>query len=389
MPVGPVIALIFLIGLMLSGCASEGEVIKAQKTNNDEFKDAVKKKEKTTDTPCTCDACVVCTNATSDSVPVHMKNKEGLVHLGDIVELNKTNIEVEKSFEGCTKSLDGKCKIDINYKEWIEDGEWKDVDDLTNQGTGKETLNREKSYMFCREYAGIIYFYNDGQEVKHLINGELIFYLSDDYLQWLEKAEGFTPFPYLDTQDSAEAQSRQNVTLGIGFTFDNTGRNWDVLKEVLGWTDADINLIINGVYSGADYSNSCYTITKDQAYEMFSMVAERTYMTNLNAAISAYNVQKNCVITYSQRELEAMFDYSYNNGLSPSQGKTYSLSINDPDQIIYYYLRKDRINAVSAVKKFGGGNRRRLNQMNLFFFDYNFLDKSGKDLDPLRQKLGF
>ena len=84
-----------------------------------------------------------------------------------------------------------------------------------------------------------------------------------------------------------------------------------------------------------------------------------------------------------------MFDYSYNSGLSPSPGLTYSASINDTDQIIYYYLRKDQANAVKAVKKFGDGTRRRLNQMNLFFYNYTFLDKSGTGLDPLRKKLGF
>ena len=386
MAVAPVIVLVALLGLMLDGCGSEE---KEETWDTQENKDGVKKEGEENDTPCTCDACVICTNATLDSVPVHIKNEDGVVHLSDISELDKTNIELEKSFAGCTKDGNGKCRIDLKYKEWIEDEEWKDADKSTNHGKGKETLNRDKSYMFCREYAGIIYFYNDGQIVKSLINGEAIFYLSDEYLDWLIIAEGFTPYPYLDTEDNAAAQARQNVTLGIGFTFDNTKRNWDVLREVLGWSDAEISSIITGVYSGTDYSNLGYTITKDQAIEMFSRVAEITYMPNLNAAIDAYNLQEGKVETYSQRELEAMFDYSYNSGLSPSPGLTYSASINDTDQIIYYYLRKDQANAVKAVKKFGDGTRRRLNQMNLFFYNYTFLDKSGTGLDPLRKKLGF
>lgn len=72
----------------------------------------------------------------------------------------------------------------------------------------------------------------------------------------------------------------------------------------------------------------------------------------------------------------------------------YSTSINDQDQIIYYYLRKDQIGAVNVVKNFNSDKRRRLNQMNLFFNPididgYDFLDKTGTDLDPLRQTLGF
>ena len=92
--------------------------------------------------------------------------------------------------------------------------------------------------------------------------------------------------------------------------------------------------------------------------------------------------------------MEAMFDYSYNNGLSAPTGYTYSPHINDPDYIIYYYLRKDLPGAVNAIKQNASdpqnaGNRRRLNQMNLFFYDYTFLDKSGANLNPLRDKLGF
>lgn len=185
-------------------------------------------------------------------------------------------------------------------------------------------------------------------------------------------------------------QSLKNVTLGIGFTFDQTGRNWDILKTYLGWTDNDIQTIINGVYQGNHYSNSNYTITQQQAYDIFN-AASLEHMTDLNNAIQAFNNQNGYITSYSQRELEAMFDYTYNNGLSPTAdtGYQYSSDINDPDQIIFHYLRKNLPVGVNAVKQFGNGTRRRLNQMNLFFYDYTFVDKTGTGLDPLRAKLGF
>ncbi len=399
MPVWPFIPIVLYL-LTLTGCGGPDKPKKKIEDENQEetysteeiidgVNETSSEQNEESDTLCNCNACVICSNATLTSPPVHIKGGDTLIHLENFEELNKTTIELESCFEGCRKSPNGKCKIDKNYKQWIEDGEWKDTDNLINQGEGKEILNREKSYMLCCEYAGIIYFLKDGQEVWKLINGELIYYLSDDYIKWLETAEGFEDYPYLDPEDSQEAKNRQNVTIGIDFTFDNKGRNWDILKEVLGWTDTDINSIISGVYSGKNYSNTNYTITKDQAIQMVNIAAERTYMPDLNAAINAYNTQSGSVTTYSQRQLEAMFDYSYNNGLSRNVGGIYSSSINDQDQIIYYYLRKDRANAVKAVKNFGNGTRRRLNQMNLFFYDYNFVDKSDTDLDPLRQKLGF
>ena len=86
-----------------------------------------------------------------------------------------------------------------------------------------------------------------------------------------------------------------------------------------------------------------------------------------------------------------MFDFSYNNGLSPTgdTGGQYSGLINNPEYIIYYYLRNDLEGAVDAIKRHNSDGRRRLNQMNLFFFDYDFLDSSQEGLNPLREKLGF
>lgn len=86
---------------------------------------------------CTCKARVICTSATEDSVPHHMKNGDGLIHMGNIEELNRTNIEICDNFKGCTRSPDGKCNIAKKYEEWIEDKEWKAVDGTSSQGKGK------------------------------------------------------------------------------------------------------------------------------------------------------------------------------------------------------------------------------------------------------------
>lgn len=362
-----------------------------------EIIEAVKKIAES-DSICTCKARVICTSATAGSVPHHMKNGEGLIHMGNIEELNRTDIEICENFEGCTRSQDGKCNIAKKYEEWIEDKEWKAVDGTSSQGKGKEKLNKDTSYMVCVEHGGIIYFCDDGQNLRPFIEGEQILYLSDDYLEWLETAESFKGYPHVDKADNKVAQNNKTVTLGIGFTFNKDGGlHWDILNDVLGWTDDEIEDIIDEIFTnGKDYSaDPKYNITHDQAVELIKVAAEREYMPNLNAAIKAYNTQQNQTTTYSQRELEAMLDYSYNSGLSiDSADNTHSTSINKQDKIIYYYLRKDQTGAVDAVKKYSSDKRRRLNQMNLFFNPndvdgYDFLDKEGSDLDPLRKSLGF
>jgi len=219
-------------------------------------------------------------------------------------------------------------------------------------------------------------------------NAELtqLYELSNEYLAWMRKAEGVILYPFLDTADNAEAKNRQNVTVGYGFTFDNTGRNWDILREELGGTDAMIKTVINLVYNGSNLSQSTtYSITPVEADRLFARIAKK-YIDDLNNAIILFNQQNNCTVTFTQYQFEAMFDYSYNNGLSNPAN-----SINDPDKIIYYYLRQDLAGAVAAVKRFGNGTRRRLNQMNLFFYgEYSFVD-SAKDVDlnPIRDQLGF
>lgn len=207
----------------------------------------------------------------------------------------------------------------------------------------------------------------------------IIRYLSDEYMDWLELAEGCTLYPYADTADNSSAKARKSVTLGIGYTFDIQGEGWDILKEVLNWSDSDLKTIANGVYSGVSYQNSSqYAITHSQAREIFRRAAIKQYMPELNDCIQAFNNQNGSIAAYTQRELEAMFDYAYNSGLSPtkSTGYAYSDRINDQDTVIYYYLRKNLAGAASAVKKANTVNRRRVNQMNLFFYDYTFTDVS-------------
>ena len=243
----------------------------------------------------------------------------------------------------------------------------------------------------------MIYFCDDGQALRPYINGEALLYLSNEYLEWVESAEGFTNHPYLDSADDDTAKKRFNVTLGIGFTFDSTGRNWDILRDVLGWTDEEITEIINGLYNTdnkRDFSNDPrFCITHDQAMEITKIVREREYIPDLNAAIMAYNTGQSEPTSYTQRELEAMLDYSYNNGLAKnSADNTHSTSIDDDGRIIYYYLRRDQQGGVEEVKKWTDDEemRRRLNQMNLFFNpDDEKAYEFKEDLDQLRDSLGF
>lgn len=200
---------------------------------------------------------------------------------------------------------------------------------------------------------------------------------SEEYFEWLKIAEGFEAQPYVCEEDSDDAKVAGTVSIGYGFSFNREGNHWEILKEVLGWSDKDIMTIINAAYDPNDDSEYQYTITEEQACILFEKVKEE-YIQKVNDAISYYNQQHNCTVGFTQSELEAMFDYAYNNGMAPSY-------VEDSGRIIYYYFRGDLAGAVDAMIKYESDKRRRLNQVYLFFYGYAFTD----DLDLLRNELGF
>lgn len=116
-------------------------------------------------------------------------------------------------------------------------------------------------------------------------------YLSDDYMKWLEIAEGCTLYPFKDSKDSAEAQARKNVTIGIGCTFDILQTHWDLVKDVTNWSDSDLRYIANSVYNNISFKKDPkYAITYDQAVELFKLNSFQ-YINNINNTIVAFNRQ--------------------------------------------------------------------------------------------------
>lgn len=112
---------------------------------------------------CVCGACVMCTRATVESVPVHILKGNNKVELCGLAELNKGDIIMDNPFMGCRKTDDKQCNV---TKEDIEGGEWQSVDRTRNQGENKETLKSQSSYMICTKGSGIIYFADAGQKIK-------------------------------------------------------------------------------------------------------------------------------------------------------------------------------------------------------------------------------
>lgn len=302
-------------------------------------------------------------------------------------------------------TVDGKTAIKAIYNEFPhiciplvdEENGWRQVkkDLLVEANAHRDASVLLSNAVLVCQYGGIITIVdvlsgNEDDENK----GNLLEQLSTEYIEWLIKAEGTKLYPYIDEKDNDEAKSRKNVTLGPGITFDSTTRNWDILETYLGWTEDDINTIITDLYDrGVKYSeDSKYAITLQNAKQILNVLAQEIYIPDVNRAIEAYRDEADEEVIYSQRELEAMFDYSFNTGLSATAdtGYTYSSSIDNPDKIIYYYLRKDLPGAVGAVKKFGNeGNRRRINQLYLFFKGYKFIDGADEALKPHRDELGF
>lgn len=209
--------------------------------------------------------------------------------------------------------------------------------------------------------------------------GNLLTYLSLDYINWLIKAEGGNYQPYRDTADKGEEQDKMNVTITPGITFNMTEKkNWELLHRHLGWEDDEIKNIINTLYGSDEEAKKQiqmrYQITPEQARGMFIELSQ-DYIKSVNSAIKNYRIDGECY-HYTQQQLEAMFDVAYNQGLDPDH------DVNNPDKIIHYYidLEKSKEDAVIAVENNWGyvDPRRRINQMYLFYFGrYDFREDYG------------
>lgn len=359
-------------------------------------------------------ASVVCSNADEVESEVRLFNKQkakdaltemsriyvfmhkpyGGIITQKFLELSHKDIEFKPNFKKCNGCDNKLCNPNI------ENNEWKGYDATYKVGDGFG-LNKDEAYMFCLNGNGIIYAATDGQRnVKRELEiwqeeGRLV-ELSADYIAWLIVAEGNILTPYVNPKDNANAKSIKTVTLGIGVTFNmNRDETWDALHDVLGWSDNDINTIIKALFDRVPpgltpAETKKYTITEQQSEDLLFKVASN-YMEQVNDAVEYINKQNGYETIFKPNELEAMFDYAYNNGLA-SGNSGVSSSIDDDEYIIYYYLRKDQVGAVDAIIQYGNnGNRRRLNQANLFFNNtYNFVDSSQKSqLDTIRVALGW
>lgn len=181
--------ILFLIGLVLflPGCSKEGELEEEtdiDEADQEEIKDAIQENESEEDEPCLCGACVTCSKATEDSANVHIVKNDGTVVVGDIQELNRTDILLSQCFNGCTAETaeNGLCSV---TKEDIEGGVWQNTDDESSVD-GEETLKQNESYMICTKGFGLIYFVDSGQELRTAWN-HLEKYVNEDIMNKIDE----------------------------------------------------------------------------------------------------------------------------------------------------------------------------------------------------------
>lgn len=112
---------------------------------------------------CTCEARVMCHFAFRSSKPVRIINHETSVYINNLEQLNQTDIELAEPFLGCMKAPKEKkfkCIVDKNS---IEGGIWQDVNEGYKEG--EKGMVSTSSYMICTKYGGMIYIYDNGQEI--------------------------------------------------------------------------------------------------------------------------------------------------------------------------------------------------------------------------------
>lgn len=275
--------------------------------------------------------------------------------------------------------------IDVFSSGWKQ----KESDLIIDVGENTENALTVEAVLACR-YGGYIQIIGEPLMTESKPEDNEIKFLSTKYWEWLFYAEGEKLFPYLCTADSNEAKEAKTVTIGRGITFNKDPKSWVSFKSVLGWKDEDFITIIDTLFSKPNKSSreswakENYPITTDQSKKLFEAEAIRKYIPKVNEAIKKYREENpDNIVIYSQCQLEAIFDFAYNNGQSGV------IAYRDNQAyIIYYYLRNLQDEGVAAVKEYNESKnaKRRINQMYLFFkkqYDYTDLYK-----DRMRE-LGF
>ena len=303
-------------------------------------------------------------------------------------------------------------------KPMVDEQGWKQVDEkvLVEVNAHYVPMLLDDAVLVCQR-GGIIFI----KEVPDVVTeekkrGSRITRLTKGYMNWLHTAEGNTEFMYNPFRVKADEDER--VTIGHGITFARLNgdpeeeKRWKILQECFGWSEDDMNHIIGCLFDNEEpaaggevkeyyegegeqreLKNIYYTkyeIDEDQEKEAFERI-KYDYFAQVNAAIDEYEItghknNEEVDTNYSQCQLEAMFDVAYNQGIASGS------YLND-QHIIYYYLpnKKNMLNACRAVKNFKKSkNRRRINQMHLFFIGgYDFYDVGTDEFEDYRDDLGF
>ena len=238
-------------------------------------------------------------------------------------------------------------------------------------------------------------------ETEQKQQGSRITHLTEDFMKWWHKAEGNEEYIYHPFRVKSDNDERVTIGHGITFTRLKEGdleeeKRWKILQECFGWSEDDMNDIIDYLFDTPDDGNypkyyEKYKISPEQAEKAFEFI-KWDYFAKVNKAISMYEdafpkKERGEHTNYAQHELEAMFDVAYNQGLKldvdGDPDPDAKIDIYNTEKIIYYYLDLDeyketvKAKAVVAVENYWEDvdKRRRINQMYLYFNKcYDFKD---------------
>lgn len=140
-----------------------------------------------TNRPCDCEAQIICTKASKDSEPLHIKKEKELIHKNGSVTLNETDIELDGVFKSCI-ATGRECECVINNQENIIRQKWEGTDGTVTEYEAKKTVTYQESYMICTkggclycldsseklaEYMNIVAEENEGIAIPEIVEGEV------------------------------------------------------------------------------------------------------------------------------------------------------------------------------------------------------------------------
>lgn len=250
-----------------------------------------------TDRPCDCEAQIICTKASEDAGPLHIKKEDELIHKNGSVTLNETDVKLDGVFKTCMAT--GKeTECVINNQENIIAQKWEGTDKTVIEDEDKKTVTYQESYMICAK-GGCLYCLDSSEELTEYMN---MIVEENEGVFIPERVEGEmngTPITLYPTRNwgivgkgkygggvQKDEEGRYKIAVGpkiLDPFYPDNGKLWH--DDFENWSQ-QIDILLENKYTGAQKLIECVVVdVKAHTYNIYPKDTGETASFNVESGL--------------------------------------------------------------------------------------------------------